>query len=86
MRQDRFKIYTEDKGNIEKIASEYFDNCTIIKGVGIYESTIESCAIIEVIGDFATSDKVVNCAEYIKLANKQECVLVTREPITTVMI
>ena len=80
----RYLIYTEDKGNLESIAGAYLPNCTITKGIGIWEGGVKSCVIIEAIGN--EGKVIIACAKEIKRVNKQDAVMVTQETVDMVLI
>jgi len=76
-----YRIYTEDvnREEIERIAALYFDSFTISQAVGYWTGAREHSLLIEIFeaSRFYHAQQKVGCiAKAIKLANKQEAVLV----------
>jgi hypothetical protein len=88
----RYRIYTENVAlavmKIQIIVNWHFPCCTIIHADGVYKGKKEKSLIIEIITD--GTDKAEErigriCAEINKV-HQQECCLVTRESIESVVI
>jgi len=81
----RYRIYTERKKNLAKIASKYFHAFAIYNTVGYWKGKAEKGAIIEVIanGKEMASRLLIN---EINATNKQECCLLTKEIIESKLI
>ncbi len=72
-----YRLYTEEKDNLDSLTHRYFDAFTRLYGVGSYKGTLESAVIVEIIGTPADLQKVINLAGDIRVVNAQESVLVT---------
>lgn len=74
----KYSLYTEDKGNLGKLVSKYFDSFTIVPVVGFWKGKDEKSVIIEVftnmVGLFPT---IKLLGEEIKKENNQESVLLS---------
>ena len=81
----RYRLYTENKKNIDGITSKLFDGFTLLKGTGYWRGKREGCLIIEILADKETKNIEV-LANTIKRVNKQESVYVTSEPVTAALI
>lgn len=69
-----YRLYTEDKGNLPEITSQYFDSFTLFDATGYWKGVEERTKVIEVsTGDRA---RVYELARTIKDLNKQESVLI----------
>ena len=77
----RYRLYTEDKENLETIILHYFQGFTIHYGTGYYDGTGEASAVIEILTDKDESDNIKLLAKEIKSVNEQDSVLVTLESI-----
>lgn len=73
-----YRIQTEDinRENIIAIVSQYFDGFTIIPAIGYYRGKPENSITIEIVCIHPSSD-IEKIAFEIKIANKQECVLIS---------
>lgn len=69
----RYRRYRE---NIIEIVSRYFDGFTIVDAIGYREGKPEHSIIIEIIAENELP-KIRAIADEIRIANKQECVLVS---------
>ena len=83
----RYRIYTENIGAVSSICKRHIKNFTLLTGKGYYQGDDtyyqEDSIVIEHIGN--SNEKTVKaikrlCKE-IKRVNKQECVLLTTEPV-----
>lgn len=84
----KYKIYTENK-NIEAIrsmATIVGGNMTLYSVKGVFNFQSEDSLVIEVIGEDSLAQNVFLLAKQIKLFNKQEAVLVTRESVVGITI
>jgi len=68
--------HREFRENIVKIVSRYFDGFTIINCEGYWKGIAENSVIIEIIAE-NEFPKILAIADEIRIANKQECVLVS---------
>lgn len=75
-----FRVFTEDvnRPKIEAIAGKFFPAFTMMPAQGIWNGQKENSLVIEVIGDKNLEEPVNLMAQEIKLANRQESVLVQR--------
>lgn len=73
-----YRIQTENvnRDSIEKIVSHYFDGFTIIDAIGYWQGIRENSLIIEIACIHPSSD-IEKIAFEIKIANKQQCVLIS---------
>ena len=76
----RYRIYTEWKENLGKLASQYFMGFSIVDQIGYWQGTKEKSAVIEIIGD-NLKEKVVSLIADIKHLNNQEAVMLTTEQV-----
>jgi hypothetical protein len=72
-----YRVYTEEKDNLDSLAHRYFDGFTRLYGVGSYKGTLESTVVLEIIGTPADLQNIVNLAGDIRGVNAQESVLIT---------
>lgn len=90
MRQTIYRIYTEDSELLGttaiNIVGRHFESFTVIRGQGYWKGQVESTLIVEIISDPDDINKVARVAEYIRVKNKQEAVLVTSVDAYTVLI
>lgn len=75
-----FRVFTEDvnRPKIEEIAGKFFHAFTMMPAQGVWNGQKENSLVIEVIGDKRLEEPVNLMAQEIKLANRQESVLVQR--------
>lgn len=81
----KFSLYTERK-NISLLrhtCATFFDSFTLVKAKGYWQGKGERSLIIEVLSQEYTRDRanIDQLALRIKVLNRQECVLVTEQPI-----
>jgi hypothetical protein len=80
----KYTLYTEDKGNLGKIVSQYFTGFTMLYGIGFWESKHEKSIKIEIV-DYGSSvpieEKIRALVREIKKRNKQACVLVDSQEV-----
>ena len=83
-----YKIYTENvnRDRIEKAAEHWLGSFTIYAATGCCLGIWENSLVIEVVGSAETILPVQALADAIKLFNKQDWVLVTRQPCETLSI
>ena len=82
-----YRILTEDKPNVQSLASRYFDAFTLIHATGIWRGTQEASAIIEIDATNAdTWSKVQTLVTDLREYNHQEAVLVQRIDIDSVLL
>mgnify|MGYP001573826556 CR=1 FL=1 len=86
MTRVRYQIHTEDRDNLDKLASQCFTCCAIWRGVGYWQQTREHAACIDIIGDAADRATVLWLAANIKSFNGQDAVYVTETPVTFTVI
>lgn len=72
-----YRLYTEEKDNLDLLTGRYFAGYTKLYGIGAYQGIKEPCIVIEIIGTPADLQKIVNLAGDIRVVNEQESVLVT---------
>ncbi len=74
-----YRIYTKDLNNnrVQQIASKYFPGFTITKSMGYWQGQKENSVVLEIVTNKQDA-KVRKLAKEIKIANKQEAVLVQR--------
>lgn len=73
-----FRLHTEDvSGFATLLARRGFDAATIIPATGIWKGNIEGAVIIELVQPASARENVLQLAEDIRAAHKQEAVLVT---------
>jgi hypothetical protein len=85
--QNRFLIYTEDinREQIADLTSKILGGATIHLGNhGLWQGTFEDSLIIECIGN--NEGAVRELASKIKVVNKQQAVLITKEPVKSELI
>lgn len=82
----RFRIYTESRGNLPKLAGAYFDGFTLFRGLGFWEGNSEQSTVIEILADKAERWKVDLLVKDILSWNQQDAVLVTSEDIPVELI
>ena len=75
-----YRIYTEDKGNLEELTIPYFNCFTIHNTVGWWYGKAESSVIIEIVGKAGDRHKVLKLKDIIQKTNYQESVLVVESP------
>jgi len=73
-----YRIFTERKPNLARLASRHFDGFTLTEATGYWQGQPEPSAVIEVILDGHPDDKarVYALANLIKHENLQQSVLV----------
>lgn len=85
-----FRLYTESSRTLDtntlRIASEILKGFTAIHATGYWQGKAEDSLIIETVVNSTTVDTfrvlVRVCADRIALANEQDSVLVTEQPIS----
>ena len=77
-----YRIYTEDKPNLNRLAGAYFDGFTLLQGIGYWKGQPEACAVIEIIAEESEAKAIYCLARSIRLTNHQESVLVVSLPVT----
>lgn len=80
----RYRIYTENKKDLDKLISKYFDNFTIYQGTGYYEGIKEKCSIIEILSKLEYENEIIKIFALIldiKIVNEQSSVIYTYEKI-----
>jgi hypothetical protein len=85
--QTRFLVYTEDinREEIVRLTEKILGGATIHAGsVGVWNGQAESSLIIECIGN--SEGAVRDLAKQIKVANSQQAVLITKEPVRSELI
>lgn len=82
----RYSLYTEDKGNIGKLTSEYFLGFTLFSGVGFYKGLPEKSIKIEVLLESSDDTKVEQLIDTIKGVNKQQSVLMIKEVVASELV
>jgi hypothetical protein len=83
-----YRIYTEDvnRNEILEIVSKYFDAFTFIMARGAWKGKHESSLIIEIISNPLQSPLIRDVARAIKIANRQQAVLVTKSAIESELV
>lgn len=76
-----YRVYTERKYNIERIASKCFDGFTLFNTIGYWKGKKENAVCIEIIGTAKDYRQVKFLASKIKSINNQESVYVIRQSI-----
>lgn len=82
----RYRIYTERKYNIERLASKCFDGFTLFDTIGFWKGKKEKSICIEIIGTFQDYKQVKFLANTIKRINSQQSVYVTKERIDAELV
>ena len=67
-----------DRAVIENILSRHFDGFTLLPARGCWHKTCENSLVIQIAG--ASEDEVRKAAEELRVAGKQQSVLVTLPP------
>ena len=85
-----YDLYTE-RVNIpllEATVSGYFDGYSLVWATGVWRGLREQAVIVRIVteGTIADRAKVYDLAESIRVALKQTAVLVTEQPIASVLI
>lgn len=75
----RYRIYTEKKDNLERLAGNFFEGFNVSEVKGYWKGKAEKSVIIEILAGEAQAVQVKALALLIKELNKQESVLITRE-------
>jgi len=87
-----YRIYTEDlnRDKVLALVGEHFVAYTVLTGTGAWEDKLEDSLVIEIIQDTeadqilqAIDSSVFLLAARIKNMNRQDSVLVTKQPIET---
>ena len=81
-----YRIYTENRPNIDCIVSRYFVGFTRVNAIGFYENVQEPAVIIEIIASADALQDIVNLAGDIKYVNAQESVLITWSDVSMLNI
>lgn len=87
-----YRIYTEYKPGLSDIVKAHFDGFTMESpAIGYYKGVPEHCQVIEIAADadattFEMDARVRTCAEAIRIANKQQAVLVVGLTCNTVTV
>lgn len=81
-----FSVYTENAPNLPELVARYFDGATIYDGLGLWQGAEEQSAVVEIIGHAADLQSVAFLAADIKHVNRQQAVIVTWTPISTLTI
>lgn len=82
----RYRIYTELRHNLLGLTSDVFGAATLTLATGLWEGLKEDSAIIEIVGLDMDYGRIVKLAKTIRDTNNQSAVLVTREPIASVLV
>ena len=77
----RYRIYTEDMGDVKGILSGIFNDATVIKARGMWHGSWENSIVIEGIATDTEIILVRDACKRIKLENNQDAVIFTEEPI-----
>jgi hypothetical protein len=79
----RYRVYTEDVNReaILEIVGKYFQGFNVSEAVGYYKGGQERALVIEVLAPLSRANVVRFISKVIAQTNKQECLLVTTEPI-----
>lgn len=77
-----YRIYTERKYNIERIASKCFDGFTLFNVIGYWKGKREKAVCIEIIGQAKDYKQIKFLASTIKRINNQESVYVTQDKVS----
>lgn len=90
MKQTVYRIYTERRGTWDdrtiREVGKRFSAFTIIRAQGYWEGKAEPAMIIEIItGMDGDAARVFELAEYLRVMNEQDAVLVTQHDVTTIM-
>jgi hypothetical protein len=92
-KKTRYRIYTEDVDSlavskIQIIVNWHFPSFTIIHSDGVYKRKKERGLIIEIIteADHKSIKKIRKICDEINRIHKQECCLVTKEVIESVVV
>ena len=78
-----YRILTERRANLARIAGARFDGFTILHGSGYFRGYAEESSIIEILTDNSASQRatVYDLAEDIRRENEQTAVYVTEQSI-----
>ena len=86
----RYRIYTEDKDDtrftIIDRAGTAFESFNVSKPLGFWKGKAEAGLVLEIITDLNTDAGIYLFAKWIKDFNKQETVLITREPVEAELV
>lgn len=82
----RYRIYTEDKPNLQELVGAEFESFTMFLAEGVWRGESENSAVIEILGHAGDRPKVLQVAERIRVTNDQTAVLVTSEPVRSVTL
>ena len=64
------------------MVDRYFEGYTVYLGIGIWKGETEPNLTVEIIGDEFDRIKILELVTHLRDDFKQECVLVTEEPVT----
>lgn len=81
-----YRLYTETFDNLPSLVARYFPGASLFEGVGLWEGQTERCTIIEIVASPDDLQKIVFLAGDIRVTNKQSGVLVTYQPLFSLMI
>ena len=72
-----YRIFTENKNKkkIETLLNKHFEGFTMYNATGYWKNQSEESLVIEIEGKQSINNKVLDLCHKIKLANKQESVL-----------
>ena len=82
----RYRIYTEDLKDTERLVRKYFNGFTVFKGIGYWKGSQERNLTIEILTPYQELDKIRLLVNDIKKTNHQEAVLFTSEEVTGCLI
>ena len=93
---NRYRIYlglnnpkTNQEYNSDAVIDEIkflFDYATIYQGKGLYENSLETTLIIEIISNDFTDGEIKNVCNYLKNRYEQDCVMFTRDIVNMEVI
>ncbi len=81
-----FTLYTENRPNLAALVSRYFQGATIYNGVGLWQGETEHSAVVEIVGTMDDLQRVVFLAGDIREVNKQQSVLLTYGPVSSILV
>ena len=80
MQMTRYRIYTEDIGDVKGMVARYLRGATIIKARGLWGDTLEDSVVIECLSN-AGVGAIKQLVTAIKIENNQQAVIYTTDQV-----
>ena len=84
-----YRIYTEDKnraGIVRIMADCFAEGFSVFPCLGFFAGETESGLVVEVLASEDQRPLILACADQIKTANSQQCVLVSEQEVKTTFV